>query len=103
VAYVYARRSPDCPPVPASSLGALPISFVLNPGTVTKTAVGLADQTNVFCFRIARTKLLTRSRAAAVARRRAVSATATPAWRVRYAARRHPAFRFRARRTATAL
>src|SRR5436190_1822702 len=39
VAYVYARRSPDCPPVPASRLGALPISFVLNPGTVTKTAV----------------------------------------------------------------
>ncbi|TMA88590.1 MAG: hypothetical protein E6J77_08765, partial [Deltaproteobacteria bacterium] len=36
--------SHDCPPPPASGLGALPISFVLNTGTVTKTAVDLTDQ-----------------------------------------------------------
>src|SRR5438552_4303569 len=41
--------SHDCPPPPASGLGALPIAFVLNTGTVTKTAVDLPDQVNVFC------------------------------------------------------
>src|SRR5205823_6458407 len=41
--------SHDCPPPPASSLGALPIAFVLDSGTVTKTAVDLTNQVNVFC------------------------------------------------------
>jgi len=41
--------SHDCPPSASSGLGALPISFVLNSGTVTKTAVDLTDQPNVFC------------------------------------------------------
>src|SRR2546429_9596143 len=41
--------SHDCPPSAASGLGSLPISFVLNSGTVTKTAVDLPDQPNVFC------------------------------------------------------
>jgi len=41
--------SHDCPPPPASNIGALPISFVLDSGTVTKTAVDLPGQVNVFC------------------------------------------------------
>src|SRR5947199_420743 len=41
--------SHDCPPPPASRLGALPISFVLDSGTVSRTAVDLTDQVNVFC------------------------------------------------------
>jgi len=39
----------DCPPTPSSGIGALPISFVLNSGTVSKTSVDLPQQTNVFC------------------------------------------------------
>src|SRR5205823_4505170 len=41
--------SHDCPPPPSSGLGALPIAFVLASGTVTKTALNLTDQPNVFC------------------------------------------------------
>ena len=41
--------SHDCPPPAANNLGALPINFVLDSGTVTKTAIDLTDQSNVFC------------------------------------------------------
>src|SRR5438094_904602 len=41
--------SHDCPPPPANNLGALPIAFVLDSGTVSKTSVDLPDQANVFC------------------------------------------------------
>jgi len=44
--------SHDCPPPAAGNLGALPISFVLDSGTVSKTAIdnpGTGEQTNVFC------------------------------------------------------
>ena len=41
--------SHDCPPPPSSGLGALPIAFSLDSGTVRKTAVNLTDQPNVFC------------------------------------------------------
>src|SRR5437667_3877487 len=40
--------SHDCPPPPANNLGALPIAFVLDSGTVSKTSVDLPDQANVF-------------------------------------------------------
>src|SRR5205823_4594199 len=38
--------SHDCPPPPANNLGALPIAFVLDSGTVSKTSVDLPDQAN---------------------------------------------------------
>jgi len=41
--------SHDCPPPPANNLGALPIAFVLDSGTVSRTAANLPDQVNVFC------------------------------------------------------
>ena len=41
--------SHECPPNTSLSIGSLPIAFVLNTGTVTKTAVNLTDQANVFC------------------------------------------------------
>ena len=41
--------SHDCPPPPANNLGALPIAFVLDSGTISKTAVDMTDQSNVFC------------------------------------------------------
>ena len=44
--------SHDCPPPPAKNIGALPISFVLDSGTVTKTAVdntNINDEVNVYC------------------------------------------------------
>ncbi|TMB08652.1 MAG: hypothetical protein E6J71_28795 [Deltaproteobacteria bacterium] len=41
--------SHDCPPSAASGLGALPIAFVLDSGTVTKTSVDLPGEANVFC------------------------------------------------------
>src|SRR5206468_1826879 len=41
--------SHDCPPPPAKNIGSLPISFVLDTGTVTQTATDKPSQTNVFC------------------------------------------------------
>jgi len=41
--------SHDCPPPASAQLGALPISFVLDTGTKTKTAVDFNSQVNVFC------------------------------------------------------
>src|SRR5207247_237622 len=41
--------SHDCPPPPAASLGALPIPYLLDTGTVQKVSVDLPDQAAVFC------------------------------------------------------
>jgi len=41
--------SHDCPPPTAGSLGALPIPYLLDTGTISKTAVDLPDQVNIFC------------------------------------------------------
>ena len=44
--------SHDCPAPAAGNLGSLPISFVLDSGTITKTAIdnpGTGEQSNVFC------------------------------------------------------
>ena len=41
--------SHDCPPPPSLQIGALPISFVLDTGTISKTALNKPSQVNVFC------------------------------------------------------
>src|SRR5438093_630251 len=41
--------SHDCPAPSSLNIGALPIGFVLDTGTVTRTAADLTDQANVFC------------------------------------------------------
>ena len=41
--------SHDCPPPSSLNIGALPIAFKLDTGTITKTAVDAPDQPNVFC------------------------------------------------------
>ena len=41
--------SHDCPPPSAKNIGALPISFVLDTGTVTQTGADKSTQPNVFC------------------------------------------------------
>ncbi|TMA39390.1 MAG: hypothetical protein E6J79_03495, partial [Deltaproteobacteria bacterium] len=41
--------SHDCPPPPSAQIGALPISFVLDTGTITRTATDKSTQPNVFC------------------------------------------------------
>ena len=41
--------SHDCPPPSGGGLGALPIPYLLDTGTISKTAVDLPDQPNVFC------------------------------------------------------
>jgi len=41
--------SHDCPPSTSLGIGSLPIGFKLDTGTITKTAVDLPDQANVFC------------------------------------------------------
>ena len=41
--------SHDCPAPPALNIGALPIAYQLDTGTISKTAVDLPDQPNVFC------------------------------------------------------
>src|SRR5439155_798246 len=41
--------SHDCPPPPPNFIGAPPIALVLDSGTISRTAVDLSDQVNVFC------------------------------------------------------
>ena len=41
--------SHDCPPASSLNIGALPIAFKLDTGTITATAIDAPDQVNVFC------------------------------------------------------
>jgi hypothetical protein len=41
--------SHDCPPSTSNNIGSLAVAYLLSTGTLTKTAVDLPDQVNVFC------------------------------------------------------